>query len=1114
MTMNKIGQNKIKKLVMAIIFAFVNLIGLQSTTLPTYAVPTTYTEIVNSVDVIDTETTESETTEAAETTTVTTAPINKDQIRKEDLCVEGFDSTAWLLCPKAETGADAVDWLYEKIESVLEINPVSGEAGNVVVKIWDICRGVTNLVFVILLLVVVLSQITGVGISNYGIKRALPKLILAAVLVNLSFYICNLAVDLSNVIGISIRNLFANVEMSVIGEGGTEVYSLSELATSYASYYDGLAGFAVEGPVLGILTFEAGSLFLFIPAVLMGLVAVLSGFITIALRQVVVVLCIMVAPLAIVAMIFPNTVSLFRKWRSALASMLIFFPMFSLLFGASSLAGFAVSYAAGSDSFMALVGMIIQIAPLILCWKMMKMSGTVLNGVYNFTSGTLSKLIVKPAAGYAASLAANRRAHTLAQLNPYTPSAKLAQYINMRNMSRDIDTAEYNELVKLRAMSHNSNKVFKLDRRGRIRGITKDGEETYAMQAKRMEYQGDIMRTKNAMNEGLGQLKRIHYTDSDQKHRLAQLDTANVNMADRMFLEQVHGNDIDYRNALGRDKRFNSAVDARMDQINANTSGHRRHNNVAPTRFQSMSDIMGTDENVQYATAAASSVASSLKQVRQGQFQKYFENTVPTQDVVDRLKALTTSPDATQNMDAIIAGMRTLNQRGDGKLLREAINDLLADKKVEVGTSASQALANFVMTEVKDNDPFLRRFGKYINLETARYYNNDAVESGKARKRRNIDMKEYVEDGYEYVDETGATRWDAPKRGMSKLLMGTSFKGVEREAYLNILEGINENVNDDDARKAIGANALNAIMANIVGDQFNYASGSEQINALAKFITGMKVAGYKDGDMSKPIYEWDEDTLGMFSQDEDTAKNIAYKRTCEFLKAQVPNQIARSKTDMLYAMQQVFVRKAAEDFAHGGNSDDFKKFQAEEAYDKEHNGFKVKTDKSGNEVVSEQERYSHWLFRNALKEATRGGVAKTIARGYQGDTKENLLNALGYNDYADNKLITKETVKYAPNVKIDKNTHFGDVDDDEDGSPYAFGIPPSWTSNPGGKAELILEDSNSSPQDIAYRVYNEYRQNVPGDSATIDALRQLWEGSGIYNNKNELRDQFRDIFGR
>ena len=174
---------------------------------------------------------------------------------------------------------------------------------------------------------VIYSQLTGIGLSNYGLKKTLPKLIVTAVLANVSFLICSLAVDVSNIIGDSLRGVFESVEESVLAAS-----DLDSVDISYASIYGALAGGSVLAIGGAAVAFSQGMIWMFIPTALGALVAAASGLITIALRQAVVVILIMIAPLAIVANILPNTEKWFTKWKDLLTRMLVFYPMFSLLF--------------------------------------------------------------------------------------------------------------------------------------------------------------------------------------------------------------------------------------------------------------------------------------------------------------------------------------------------------------------------------------------------------------------------------------------------------------------------------------------------------------------------------------------------------------------------------------------------------------------------------------------------------------------------------------------------------------------------------------------------------------------------------------------------------------
>lgn len=68
--------------------------------------------------------------------------------------------------------SQTVDAVYSDIEEnwlPIDNNLISTTSG--IYDAWKVFRDFANIVFVILLILIVLSQITGVGISNYGIKK-------------------------------------------------------------------------------------------------------------------------------------------------------------------------------------------------------------------------------------------------------------------------------------------------------------------------------------------------------------------------------------------------------------------------------------------------------------------------------------------------------------------------------------------------------------------------------------------------------------------------------------------------------------------------------------------------------------------------------------------------------------------------------------------------------------------------------------------------------------------------------------------------------------------------------------------------------------------------------
>ena len=359
-----------------------------------------------------------------------------------DDCKNSLGAIGWLVCPTTGAIAQGVDFLYGLIKDFLVIDPVVQQDGSPIYEIWKYCRGFANIVFIIFLLVVIYSQITGVGISNYGIKKALPKLIVVAVLMNLSFLICSLAVDVSNILGESVRGLFDSVASSAVPANSG--MNSQEMAVANAEMYSAMAGGTALTIGGAVIAFETGTIWMLIPLLLGAIVAVVTGLITIALRQAVVALLIMIAPLAVVAYMLPNTENLFMKWRKLLTQMLVFYPAFSLLFGASSLAGFAIIMSA-QNGFGLLLGVAVQIFPLFFSWKLMQMSGTFLGTI----NSKMRELGSKPVAG-ARTWAGTRKAHTNAKYLQYgtTPFSHLRRYMDNKRELEEQHTASIQQLRK------------------------------------------------------------------------------------------------------------------------------------------------------------------------------------------------------------------------------------------------------------------------------------------------------------------------------------------------------------------------------------------------------------------------------------------------------------------------------------------------------------------------------------------------------------------------------------------------------------------------------------------------------------------------------------------
>ena len=246
----------------------------------------------------------------------------------------GVDGIGWLVCPLMSFAGSLGDASYSAISYFLSIDKgiFKDQENGGLEQAWKFFRDIANAVFAVIFLWVIFSQISNVGVSNYGIKKILPRLIIGALLVNLSFYICQLAVDLSNILGFSLKGVLEGAA-SGVGTQSAEVGTFNTLI---------IGGLALAG--VGLFIFLAVS----IPTIMALLLALLVVLVILIVRQAAVILLIAISPLAFAAWLLPNTENLFKKWVSMLRGLLIVFPVISLLYGAGKLAG-AVLAAAGTN---------------------------------------------------------------------------------------------------------------------------------------------------------------------------------------------------------------------------------------------------------------------------------------------------------------------------------------------------------------------------------------------------------------------------------------------------------------------------------------------------------------------------------------------------------------------------------------------------------------------------------------------------------------------------------------------------------------------------------------------------------------------------------------------
>ena len=293
---------------------------------------------------------------------ITLSEDDSETAKKQCIASGAAGSIGWIVCPVMLFLSNSANDLYEAVKPYLSVDTDIfdfNKEGGGTYEAWSVFQQFANIAFVILFMVVVISQISGIGINNYGIKKILPKLIVTAILVNVSYWLCLIIVDVSNIVGNSVQNLFTALGPTLTVNG---------------------ASTAVVGVSLLVALLGGGIAFILNPAFILGLlisavglvVSLLTLFVLLAAREAIVVVLVVASPIAIVCYMLPNTKKVYDKWIKVAEGMLLLYPTASLLVGAGSFVSrLMMSTDAGKTFFGAFVAILISIVPIFFIPKLL-----------------------------------------------------------------------------------------------------------------------------------------------------------------------------------------------------------------------------------------------------------------------------------------------------------------------------------------------------------------------------------------------------------------------------------------------------------------------------------------------------------------------------------------------------------------------------------------------------------------------------------------------------------------------------------------------------------------------------------------------------------------------
>lgn len=283
--------------------------------------------------------------------------------------ISGF--FAALLYPVVEILAKILALMGNLVNYAIQPGEIPLTSSDFVTAGWSAMRDLTNMLFILIMLGIALDYIL---FNSVGVKRALPRLLLVALLINFSLPIAGVILDFANVFTVFF------IDQASGGTGTSQVKFTEALANQLH-----LSHLFSSSPDLTTIDQAMSSTFsntILIILVLIGTIFVFTALaIMFFIRYFYISILLIVLPLVLVASILPQMGGHFKKWTNKFISWTMFAPAASfflyltmIFLGSQQMVG--LNNASKSFLDVSATGVGAQITTFIFAWMLMLMSLT------------------------------------------------------------------------------------------------------------------------------------------------------------------------------------------------------------------------------------------------------------------------------------------------------------------------------------------------------------------------------------------------------------------------------------------------------------------------------------------------------------------------------------------------------------------------------------------------------------------------------------------------------------------------------------------------------------------------------------------------------------------
>ncbi len=311
----------------------------------------------------------------------------------DNSCESKSGVMGWILCPVITALDGLFNWIDTQIQALLEIDESRYTDENLK-RAWSNIRNIAYLILIPIMLVMVIGTALGFEIfSAYTIKRALPRMVIAVIFITLSWYIVTFLIGLSNVVGTGTLGIitapFRSIQPAACQDGPLTLSCLF----SAPGYSDGVGGGDILQSILLLPQAAAGIIGLVVFLILYGgmlIIAIGAGFLVLLARQLFLLALILVAPLAILAWIFPGNDGLWKAWWSVLSKLLLMFPLIMLLIGVGRIFALIINEAGGGGLEGTLLNPILKLGAYILPYAAIPLTFKFAGGLFGNLAGVVN----------------------------------------------------------------------------------------------------------------------------------------------------------------------------------------------------------------------------------------------------------------------------------------------------------------------------------------------------------------------------------------------------------------------------------------------------------------------------------------------------------------------------------------------------------------------------------------------------------------------------------------------------------------------------------------------------------------------------------------------------